>query len=53
MAKKGARDVIKLKSAESHSCYWTVRNKKTKTERLELNKYDPLLRKYVKFKESK
>jgi large subunit ribosomal protein L33 len=53
MAKKGAREPIKLKSAGSTSCYWTVRNKKTKTEKLELRKYDPILKKHVNFKEAK
>jgi large subunit ribosomal protein L33 len=50
---KGAREVIKLKSTESTSTYWTTKNKKTKTERLELKKYDRKLRKHVVFKEAK
>jgi len=50
---KGARDVIKLKSTESDDCYWTTKNKKTKTERLELKKFDKKLKKYVMFKEAK
>ena len=50
---KGARENIKLKSTESNQCYWTTKNKKTKTERLELKKYDKILRKHVLFKESK
>ncbi|MEI6242521.1 MAG: 50S ribosomal protein L33 [Chlamydiota bacterium] len=53
MAKKGAREPIKLKSAESNEYYWTTKNKKTSTERIELNKYDKKLRKHVKFKEAK
>jgi large subunit ribosomal protein L33 len=53
MAKKGAREVVKLKSAESSEFYWTTKNKKTSTERLELKKYDKKLRKHVTFKESK
>jgi large subunit ribosomal protein L33 len=52
MASK-SREVIKLKSPESTSVYWTTKNKKTKTGRLELKKYDPLLRKHVVFKEAK
>lgn len=50
---KDAREVIKLKSTESTDCYWTTKNKKTSTERLELKKYDRKLRKRVVFKEAK
>lgn len=50
---KSAREKIKLKSTESSQCYWTVKNKKTKTERLELKKFDKQLRKHVIFKEAK
>jgi large subunit ribosomal protein L33 len=53
MAKKGAREKIRLKSTESHSCYWTIKNKRNTTERLELKKFDPALRKHVLFKEAK
>lgn len=50
---KSAREFIKLKSTESPEVYWTVKNKKTKTERLELKKYDKRLKKHVLFKEAK
>jgi len=50
---KGAREKVKLKSSESSQCYWTTKNKKTTTERLELKKYDRKLRRHVKFKEAK
>ncbi|HAZ15673.1 MAG: 50S ribosomal protein L33 [Chlamydiae bacterium GWC2_50_10] len=53
MAKKGAREKIKLKSQESTSCYWTIKNKHNTTERLELKKYDKLLKRRVIFKEAK
>jgi large subunit ribosomal protein L33 len=52
MASK-SREIIKLKSSESTHVYWSTKNKKTKTQRLELKKYDPLLRKHVLFKEAK
>lgn len=52
MAKK-QREVIKLKSTESKSVYWTIKNKKNTTSRIELKKYDPSLRKHVVFKEAK
>ncbi len=53
MAKKKSRDPIKLKSTESEECYWTVKNRKNTTERLELKKYDKKLRRHVTFKEVK
>ena len=53
MAKKGAREVIKLKSSESKEVIWTIKNKKNTTDKLELKKYDKRLRKHVLFKEAK
>ena len=53
MAKKGAREKIRLKSTESNDCYWTVKNKRNTTERIELKKYDSSLRRHVLFKEAK
>jgi len=50
---KGAREKIKMKSAESAECYWTIKNKRNTTERLELRKYDKKLKKHVTFKEAK
>jgi large subunit ribosomal protein L33 len=50
---KGAREKIKLKSTESGAVYWTTKNKKTVTERLELKKYDKTIRRHVIFKEAK
>ena len=52
MASKN-REIVKLKSTESKEVYWTTKNKKTTTHRLELKKYDPRLRKHVIFKEAK
>lgn len=51
MAKK--REVIKMKSTESTQMYSTSKNPKNKTGRLELKKYDKVLRKHVIFKEAK
>jgi large subunit ribosomal protein L33 len=50
---KSNREIIKLKSTESPEVYWTIKNKATKTQRLELKKYDKRLRKHVVFKEAK
>jgi large subunit ribosomal protein L33 len=52
MASKN-REIIKLKSTESTEIYWTTKNKKKSTARLELKKYDKSLRKHVIFKEAK
>ncbi len=53
MAKKGPREKIKLKSTESNEVYWTEKNKRNVTERLELKKFDKKLRKRVIFREAK
>ena len=50
---KGARENIKLKSTESSETYWTTKNKRNVTERIELKKYDKKLKKHVIFKEAK
>lgn len=50
---KGARENIKLKSTESNETYWTTKNKRTTTGRIELKKYDKALRRHVIFKEAK
>jgi large subunit ribosomal protein L33 len=53
MAKKGNRTLIKLRSTESGHMYITFKNKRNDTQRLELKKYDPLLRKHVLYRETK
>lgn len=53
MAKEGARVNVQLRSTESSYSYYTSKNKRKNTERLELKKYDPTLRKHVIFKEKK
>ena len=53
MAKSQARETVKLRSTESSYVYTTKKNKRNTTERLELKKYDPVLRKHVIFKEQK
>ncbi|MCX6989570.1 MAG: 50S ribosomal protein L33 [Chlamydiae bacterium] len=50
---KGARENIKLKSTESSETYWTNKNKRNTTQRLELKKYDKKLKRHVIFKEAK
>jgi large subunit ribosomal protein L33 len=54
MAKKGSREIIKMEStAKTGFFYTTTKNRKTSTGKLELKKYDPVVRKHVSFKETK
>ena len=60
MAKKGNRVQVILECTEHKesgmpgmSRYITTKNKKNTTERLELKKYNPVLKKYTVHKESK
>lgn len=48
-----ARENIKMKSTESSEVYWTTKNKRNSTERLERKKYDKSLKRHVIFKEAK
>jgi len=51
---KTATIQIKLEStADTGYFYTTMKNPRTKTEKLELKKYDPVVRKHVIFKEAK
>jgi large subunit ribosomal protein L33 len=53
MAKKGNRLVVKLKSTESGHMYITYKNRRNDPNRLELKKYDPLVRRHVLYRETK
>ena len=53
MAKASARETIKLKSTESAHMYSTKKNKRNTTGKLEVKKYDPVVRKHVLYKEAK
>lgn len=54
MAKKtGNRVIIRLRSTESPYTYSTTKNKRNTTDRLQLKKYDPVLKKHVLFKETR
>jgi len=51
---KGVRDKIKLvSSAGTGHFYTTMKNKRNTPDKLEMNKYDPVVRKHVPYKESK
>lgn len=47
------REKIKLKSSESSHHYYSFKNKTSTPDRIELVKYDPTIRKRVKYKETK
>jgi len=47
------REQIKMKSEESAHHYYTRKNKTATPHRLELKKYDPTVRRHVKYKETK
>ncbi|EOT1040552.1 50S ribosomal protein L33 [Escherichia coli] len=51
---KGIREKIKLvSSAGTGHFYTTTKNKRTKPEKLELKKFDPVVRRHVIYKEAK
>ena len=53
MAKKGHRQHIILESTESGHSYHSTKNKNNTSERIEVKKYDPLIRKHAVYKEKK
>jgi large subunit ribosomal protein L33 len=55
MAKsKGAREKIKLESSAGTGFFYaTAKNRQKTPDKLELKKYDPVVRKHVLFKETK
>lgn len=54
MATKGTREKIKLEStAGTGHFYTTTKNKRTMPEKLEIKKFDPVVRKHVVYKEGK
>ena len=54
MAKKrGVRVVIKMRSTESPHVYWTEKNRRNDPQRLELRKFDPVVRRHVMYKETR
>jgi large subunit ribosomal protein L33 len=53
MAKSNTVLIKLVSSADTGFYYVTKKNPRTKTEKIELKKYDPLARKHVVFKEGK
>lgn len=51
---KSAREKIKLEStAGTGHFYTTTKNKRNMPEKMEIKKYDPVVRKHVAYKETK
>ncbi len=53
MAKAATIKIKLVSSADTGFYYVTKKNSRTKTEKLSMKKYDPVVRKHVEFKESK
>ncbi|MBX3052832.1 MAG: 50S ribosomal protein L33 [Caldilineaceae bacterium] len=53
MARKGPRVLVKLRSTESSHMYLSEKNRRNDTQRLELKKYDPTLRRHVIYRETR
>ena len=53
MAKPTSILIKMVSSADTGFYYVTRKNPRTKTEKMELKKYDPVVRKHVEFKEGK
>ena len=53
MAKPTSILIKMVSSADTGFYYVTRKNPRTKTEKMELKKYDPVVRKHVSYKETK
>jgi large subunit ribosomal protein L33 len=53
MAKSNTVQIKLISTADTGFFYVTKKNARTSTTKLELKKYDPVVRKHVPFKESK
>lgn len=51
--KKGVRIVIKMRSTESSHMYISEKNRRNNPQRLELKKYDPIVRRHVIYREAR
>jgi large subunit ribosomal protein L33 len=53
MAKSNTVKIKLVSTADTGFFYVTKKNSRTKTEKMSLKKYDPVVRKHVDFKEAK
>jgi large subunit ribosomal protein L33 len=51
--KKGDRILVRLMSSESAHIYHTEKSRRNDTERLTLRKYDPIVRRYAEYRETR
>lgn len=51
--KKGVRIVVRMRSTESAHTYTTEKNCRNDPSRIELRKYDPVVRRHVIYREQK
>lgn len=51
--KKGVRILVKMRSTESPHHYYTQKSRRNDPNRLELRKFDPVVRKHVLYRETK
>ncbi len=50
---KGPRVIVKMSSIESSYRFTTTKNKRNNPQRLQLRRYDPVLRRHTLFREEK
>lgn len=53
MARRGPRQIVKMRSTESSHVYLTTKNRRNNPNRMELKKFDPTLRRHVIYRETK
>ncbi len=53
MAKANTIQIKMISSADTGYYYVTKKNPRTQTEKMEMRKYDPVVRKHVTFKEGR
>jgi large subunit ribosomal protein L33 len=53
MARRGPRVLVKLRSTESSHMYLSQKNRRNDTQRIELKKFDPTLRRHVIYRETR
>jgi large subunit ribosomal protein L33 len=53
MKSKKIRSAIKLQSSASSHTYLTAKNRRNDSQRLEIRKYDPVVRQHVLYREVK
>lgn len=49
----GARVIVKLRSAESPHVYTTTKSRRNTPDRMELKKFDPVVRRHVVYRETR